>query len=88
MKIVTVSIIVLLSVMLVYRSDIVYGKIMEASVFYSTTDLKAYDAGVWLRSNYPEFNGNVTVTEVPGFWFQGVFRQERDSANRPDCAKK
>ena len=69
-KIVTVSIIVLLSVMLVYRSDIVYGKIMEASVFYSTTDLKAYDAGVWLRSNYPEFNGNVTVTEVPGFWFQ------------------
>ncbi len=43
---------------------------MEASVFYSTTDLKAYDAGVWLRSNYPEFNGNVTVTEVPGFWFQ------------------
>jgi asparagine N-glycosylation enzyme membrane subunit Stt3 len=68
-KIVTVSIIVLLSVMLVYRSDIVYGKIMEASVFYSTTDLKAYDAGVWLRSNYPE-NSTVVVTEVPGFWFQ------------------
>jgi hypothetical protein len=70
LKIVTVSIIVFLSVMVVYRSDVVYGKIMEASVFYSTTDLKAYDAGVWLRSNYPEFNGNVTVTEVPGFWFQ------------------
>ena len=69
LKIVTVSIIVLLSVMLVYRSDIVYGKIMEASVFYSTTDLKAYDAGVWLRSNYPE-NSTVVVTEVPGFWFQ------------------
>jgi len=68
-KIVTVSIIVLLSVMVVYRSDIVYGKIMEASVFYSTTDLKAYDAGVWLRSNYPE-NSTVVVTEVPGFWFQ------------------
>ena len=69
LKIVTVSIIVLLSVMVVYRSDIVYGKIMEASVYYSTTDLKAYDAGVWLRSNYPE-NSTVVVTEVPGFWFQ------------------
>ncbi len=68
-KIVTVSIIVLLSVMVVYRSDIVYGKIMEASVYYSTTDLKAYDAGVWLRVNYPE-NSTVVVTEVPGFWFQ------------------
>ena len=48
-KIATVSIIVLLSLMLVSRSDIVYGKIMEASVFYSTTDVKAYDAGVWLN---------------------------------------
>ena len=48
-KIVTVSIIVLLSLMVVFRSDIVYGKIMEASVYYSTTDIKAYDAGVWLR---------------------------------------
>ena len=52
-KIVTISIIVLLSVMIVYRSDVVYGKIMEASVYYSTTDPKAYDAGVWLRSNVP-----------------------------------
>jgi hypothetical protein len=69
LKIVTVALIVLLSVMVVYRSDKVYGKIMEASVYYSTTDLKAYDAGVWLRSNYPG-NSTVVVTEVPGFWFQ------------------
>ncbi len=69
LRIITISIIVLLSVMVVYRSDIVYGKILEASVYYSTTDLKAYDAGVWLRSNYPE-NSTVVVTEVPGFWFQ------------------
>src|SRR5665648_11311 len=68
-KVLTVCLIVLLSVMVVYRSDIVYGRIMEASVYYSTTDLKAYDAGVWLRSNYPE-NSTVVVTEVPGFWFQ------------------
>jgi hypothetical protein len=68
-KIITVSIIVLLSVMVVYRSDVVYGKIMEGSVFYSTTDPKAYDAGVWLKTNYLE-NSTVVTTEIPGFWFQ------------------
>jgi hypothetical protein len=68
-KIVTLSLIVLLSIMLVYRSDVVYGKIMEASVYYSTTDVKAYDAGVWLRDAYPE-KTTVVVTEAPGFWFQ------------------
>jgi Dolichyl-phosphate-mannose-protein mannosyltransferase len=68
-KIITVSIIVLLSVMVVYRSDVVYGKIMEGSVYYSTTDPKAYDAGVWLKTNYPE-NSTVVTTEIPGFWFQ------------------
>jgi hypothetical protein len=57
------------SLLVVVRSDTVYGKIMEASVFYSTTDIKAYDAGIWLRDNYPQ-NATVVVTEVPGFWFQ------------------
>jgi hypothetical protein len=65
----TVALIVLLSVMVVYRSDVVYGKIMEASVYYSTTDMKAFDAGVWLKANYPP-NGTVITTYVPGFWFQ------------------
>ena len=55
--------------MVVARSDTVYGKIIEASVFYSTTDIKAYDAGVWLRNNYPD-NATVIATEIPGFWFQ------------------
>ena len=68
-KAVTISLIVLVSLVVVFRSDTVYGKIMEASVYYSTTDIKAYDAGVWLRDNYPD-NSTVVVTEVPGFWFQ------------------
>jgi hypothetical protein len=68
-KIATISIILLLSLMLVLRSDTVYGKIMEASVYYSTTDIKAYDAGVWLKTNYPQ-NSTVVTTEIPGFWFQ------------------
>jgi hypothetical protein len=69
LKIATVFIIILLSIMIVYRSDIVYGKIMEASVYYSTTDIKALEAGVWLKTNYPE-NSTVVATEIPGFWFQ------------------
>ncbi len=68
-KMVTVSAIILVSLLLVQRSDVVYGKINEASVYYSTTDIKAYDAGVWLRANYPG-NSTVVATEIPGFWFQ------------------
>ena len=52
-KIATVGLVLVMCVLLVFRSDVVYGRIMEASVFYSTTDIKAYDAGVWLSQNYP-----------------------------------
>jgi len=68
-KVVTVALLVLLSVMVIYRSNVVYGRIMESSVYYSRTDTKALDAGVWLKANYPE-NTTVVVTEIPGFWFQ------------------
>jgi hypothetical protein len=64
----TVSLVVLMCLMLVFRSNVVYGKIMQASVYYSTTDIKAYDAGVWLEQSYPN-DATVVVTEIPGFWF-------------------
>jgi hypothetical protein len=68
LTIATVCIVILIGLTLVYRSNAVYGKIMQFSDFYSTTDIKAYDAGVWLQQNYP---GDATVvgTQVPGFWF-------------------
>ena len=68
LTIATVFLVVIMCLMLVGRSDVVYGKIMQASVFYSTTDIKALDAGVWLEQNYP---GDATVvdTQVPGSWF-------------------
>jgi hypothetical protein len=69
LKAVTVSLVILILSMLVFRFGVVYGKIMEASVYYSTSDLKAYDAGVWLKNNFPD-NTTVVVTQVPGFWFQ------------------
>lgn len=68
-RVLTVALIVVVSLAVVVRSDTVYGKIMEASVFYSTTDIKAYDAGLWLRDNYSQ-NATVVVSENPGFWFQ------------------
>ncbi len=68
LTIATVCIVVLMCLTLVYRSNAVYGKIMQFSVFYSTTDIKAYDAGVWLEQNYPS-NATVVDTQIPGFWF-------------------
>jgi hypothetical protein len=68
-KALTVGIIIMLSVLVVLRADTVYGKIQEAGVYYATTDIKALDAGLWLKNNYPD-NSTVVVTEIPGFWFQ------------------
>src|SRR4030066_1164694 len=57
--------------MLLFRFGVVYGKIMEGSVYYSTSDIKGLDRGLWLRNNYPDPK-TVVVTKVPGSWF-GVF---------------
>jgi hypothetical protein len=67
-KIITFALVIAMSTILVFRSDVVYGRIMQASVYYSTTDNKALEAGQWLSQNYPG-DATVVVTEVPGFWF-------------------
>jgi hypothetical protein len=90
-KILTISVIVLFSLALVFRSDTVYGRIMEASVYYSTTDIKACDAGVWLSQNYPE-NTTAVVTEVPGFWFstfsgKNIIAQTDPTVQRTEIAE-
>jgi hypothetical protein len=69
LRAITVSLVVLACLLLVFRFGTVYGRIMEGSVYYSTSDIKAYDAGVWLSNNFPD-NTTVVVTEVPGFWFR------------------
>jgi hypothetical protein len=68
-RVVTVLLVVLIASMIVYRWDVVYGKIMEGSVYYSTTDVKALDAGLWLKDNYLQ-NSTVISTYIPGFWLQ------------------
>jgi hypothetical protein len=69
LRAVIVSLVALVCLLLVFRFGTVYGKIMEGSVYYSTSDLKAYDAGLWLKNNFPD-EATVVVTEVPGFWFK------------------
>ncbi|HLC01300.1 MAG TPA: hypothetical protein VJL33_08300 [Candidatus Bathyarchaeia archaeon] len=69
MKAVIITVVVLVASMVLFRFGTVYGKIMEGSVHYSTSDLKALEAGLWLKNNYPE-NTTVVVTYVPGFWFR------------------
>jgi len=68
-RVATVGLIVVTCLAVGVRSEVVYGKIMEAGTLYATTDIKAYEAGIWLRDHYPE-NQTVVVTEIPGFWFQ------------------
>ena len=68
LKTVTATVVVLICAMFMFRSGVVYDKIMESSVFYSTSDIKGFDAGKWLKTNYPE-PSTVVVTEVPGSWF-------------------
>jgi len=68
-KALTIAIIIMLSAMVVLRFDTVYNKIQEAGVYYSTTDVKALEAGVWFKNNYPG-NQWVVDTNIPGFWFQ------------------
>lgn len=69
LRAITVSLVIMVALLFVFRFGTVYGKIMEAGTYYSTSDLKAYDAGVWLKTNFPE-NATVVVTEIPGFWFR------------------
>lgn len=68
LRAVTVSVVALVFLLFVFRFGTVYGKIMEGSVYYSTSDVKAYDAGVWLSTNFPD-EATVVVTEIPGYWF-------------------
>ena len=68
MKLVTTFVVALLFAMFIFRFGVVYGKVMESSAYYSTSDIKAYDAGLWLRVNYPDAATTV-VTKTPGTWF-------------------
>jgi hypothetical protein len=71
MKIVSVSIVIMMFLLLLFRFQTVSARIHESAYFYSTSDVNAFDAAVWLKENFPSA-GTVVVTEKPGSWF-GVY---------------
>lgn len=68
MQIITATIVIAMFLVLLFRFQTVGARINEGTNFYSTSDLRAYEAAVWLRNNYPS-SGTVVVTEKPGLWF-------------------
>jgi hypothetical protein len=68
MKTLAVAIVVVMSLVLVFRFQTIGDRINQGVAFYSISDKKAYDAATWLRQNYPETT-TVVVTEKPGLWF-------------------
>jgi hypothetical protein len=72
MKIVSVSIVLALFLILLFRFQVVTERIHEGAYYYSTSDVDAYDAALWFKENFPDTTANVTVTEKPGSWF-GIY---------------
>lgn len=68
-KAVTVGLIVLSCFALIMRGYSLGTQIDAAVPFYSASDPKALQAGLWLKANYPE-PATVIVTSSPGFWFK------------------
>ena len=62
------TVIVLVAVMLV-RFQTVSGKIGEGTTYYSISDVNSYNAGSWIKSNFPDLPDQIVVTEKPGHWF-------------------
>ena len=81
-RILTGALIILVGSLFLFRFSAVYQKIDEASVYYSTTDVKAFDAGVWLGNSFP---GETTavVTEAPGFWFRIISGKNVSAETNP-----
>ena len=71
MQVVSVSIVLLMVVMFIFRFHTVSDRINYSAYFYSTCDVYGYDAAVWLKENFPDAATTV-VTKKPGSWF-GVY---------------
>jgi hypothetical protein len=71
MKTITASILIIMVLILMFRFQTIGERINQGINYYSTSDVKAYDAAVWLRNNFPDAQ-TIVVTEKPGSWF-GVY---------------
>ena len=68
MKTIAFSFVVVMALVLVFRFQTIGDRINQGASFYSTSDLRAYDAATWLKQNYPG-TMTVVVTQKPGLWF-------------------
>jgi hypothetical protein len=69
LKILSVALAAALVAVMVLHFGTVSGKLEEDVVFYSTSDMNAYQAGGWIRENYPDTSAQVVVSKEPGHWF-------------------
>jgi hypothetical protein len=69
LKIAAIALIVMVSCpIIVFHIDNTYREVTLAAEFNLTSDVNAYDAGVWLNQTYPG-TATVAVTKNPGDWF-------------------
>ena len=69
LKVFSVCMVVVLAAVMVLHFQNVSGKLGEDITYYSTSDMSAYQAGTWLRQNYPDTSAEVVVSKEPGHWF-------------------
>ncbi len=69
LKVFSVAMIIILAAVMVLHFQDVSAKLSEDTTFYSTSDVSAYQAGTWLRQNYPDTSAEVVVSKEPGHWF-------------------
>ena len=69
LKVFSVCMVVVLAAVMVLHFQNVGGKLGEDITYYSTSDMSAYQAGTWLRQNYPDTSAEVVVSKEPGHWF-------------------
>ncbi len=69
LKVFAVATVCVLVAVMVVRFQTLTGRIGEATVYYSMSDIKAYDAGAWLQKNYPDPSAKAVVMQKPGHWF-------------------
>jgi asparagine N-glycosylation enzyme membrane subunit Stt3 len=68
LKVVSVAIVVLLAVIIVVRFQTVSTGAAGVAQYYSTSDVSAYQMGLWINQNFPDKLVEGVATENPGNW--------------------
>ncbi len=69
LKALAVGAVVVLVAFMVVRMQTVSGRVEEGSVSYSYSNLDAYQAGDWIKKNFPDQSARIVLTQKPGIMF-------------------